>query len=646
MKIHLDKPFATRAQPWIRYGLRVFPCWPNTKKPCIQAWQDNASCDPEVIAEWSRRWPQANIAVTTANSCIFFIDIDKKKGEENPWVKANPDLFEELMLAAAVVNMTPCKGYHLGFFYNPEWEFDVRAGVLPGIDIRVANGYVIAPESYYVPDEKELKKGKIEGAYTCINPCEAPPEKWPLPPQKMLDILLDAYTNIRVNKPIATQVMDLQRTGKVPAGEGLRHDALVRECGRKAYAFSNAEGAYTYMVRWSEANMEETLSKAEIMKTVYSMEWRGVKNTAPGDMAEQFNFTILTNRELAEGEFTIEYLVDDVLVKGQPCILAAPKKSMKTTISIDLALSLASGDDFLNYFPVNGKYRVLIMSAESGMATLQETEKRIRKSKNIPIDVEVFWSSQVPSLDNPAHAGGLERAVKDLRIDVIIFDPAYLMMCGIGDSAGNMFKVAQFLLVITKLIELTGVTPIVLHHTNRSGGNTYDPLELDSIAWAGFPEWMRQWILINRRERYDPDNPGVHRLWLVTGGSAGHTRQVGVDIEEGSIKDNFGRRWDVSVEKSSDIYDDIKDRKASQAAENKRIKADAALKEGCDAIYNKLLEHGASTKAELRVLTGMGAPRIDVLMAYMLGSHRIEQVDVYKEKNNRTYPGFRVRTEF
>lgn len=636
MKTHILSPFATRAQQWIRWGLKIFPCWPNSKRPCINEWQKYASSDPEVIAEWSKKWPDANIGLLTGTEMIAF-DFDS-----NEWIKENAELFTLLMDKAGMVNQTPRGLYHIGFRNNPAWGFKPCAGILPGVDIRVNNSYIIVPDSYFEPNEEELAKGKKAGSYRNIVVPDSAPDKWNYPPQAFLDQLLK-LSKSKDKLPSKPTVSTMQPTGIVPVGEGLRHEALVQECGKKAFAFSNPDDAYEYMLYWCERNMEEALPKAEVMKTVYSMEWRGSPFKGPMDDERlQFNFKILTDQELDEGDFPIDFLVEDVLVKGQPCIIAAPKKAMKTTISVDLALSLTSGTAFLDFFTVNGKYRVGIMSAESGMGTLQETARRIRKSKGIGYQ-PLFWCAEVPHLDNERHVAALERFVVESKLDVIIFDPAYLMMCGLGEGAANIFKVAQFLNVITELCVRTGVTPIINHHTNSSG-NAFEPLELDSMAWAGFQEWARQWILLSRRERYNPDYPGVHKLWMVTGGSAGHTGQVGVDIEEGSIKDTFGRKWEVTIEKSSNIYQDNQDRKDSAKAEGKRLKEEANAKDACSKIYNYLLANGADTKSKISSGAGLNASRVGPAITAMLLNNRIEKVKV--EKNGKEHDGFGIRTNF
>jgi hypothetical protein len=54
---------------------------------------------------------------------------------------------------------------------------------------------------------------------------------------------------------------------------------------------------------------------------------------------DQQPFTRITAEELATGKFDLTYLIDGVLVKDRPAGLVAPKKSLKTNISIDLAIA-------------------------------------------------------------------------------------------------------------------------------------------------------------------------------------------------------------------------------------------------------------------------------------------------------------------
>src|SRR4051812_48764587 len=95
---------------------------------------------------------------------------------------------------------------------------------------------------------------------------------------------------------------------------------------------------------------------------------------------------VIDSTQFARAEFPRSWLVDSLLVEGQATVIGGPKKSLKTSIAIDLAISLAIGAKFLNHFLVRRPVRVLILSGESGEATIQETAKRICQFKGLKLE--------------------------------------------------------------------------------------------------------------------------------------------------------------------------------------------------------------------------------------------------------------------
>src|SRR5687767_13403037 len=102
------------------------------------------------------------------------------------------------------------------------------------------------------------------------------------------------------------------------------------------------------------------------------------------------------------------------------------------------------------------------------------------------------------------------------------------------------------------------------HEKERA--DPFQPPELEDIAWSGFQEWCRQWLLVGRREKYEPGT-GSHRLWLNVGGSAGHSALWALDIEEGKLPN---RTWEVNVMHADEARQEVTERKE----EAKQAKAD------------------------------------------------------------------------
>jgi len=128
------------------HGWPVFPCRAD-KRPRTEHGFKDASSDPAVIEEWWRRWPAASIGIAAGAAGLVVIDIDVKNGAPgaDSWqalVAAGGEGLDDTASAR-----TPSGGRHL-YYRAPEVEIASSAGRLaPGIDVRAAGGYVIAPPS-------------------------------------------------------------------------------------------------------------------------------------------------------------------------------------------------------------------------------------------------------------------------------------------------------------------------------------------------------------------------------------------------------------------------------------------------------------------------------------------------------------------
>jgi len=131
----------------------------------------------------------------------------------------------------------------------------------------------------------------------------------------------------------------------------------------------------------------------------------------------------------------------------------------------------------------------------------------------------LFVTDQIPRLEDPEHPAAIKEFIAKYSLEVLCIDPAYLAMS--GTDAGNLFGQGEVLRGISEVCAAQGVTVILVHYTKKNTADQFALPQLEDIAWAGFQEFARQWLLLGRREHYMPGT-GEHRLWLTTGGSAGH----------------------------------------------------------------------------------------------------------------------------
>ncbi len=345
---------------------------------------------------------------------------------------------------------------------------------------------------------------------------------------------------------------------------------------------------------------------------------------------------------LTSGTFTHNWLIKNVLVEGSPMIVGGPKKALKTSILLDLAVSLGVGESamFLNHhrFRVEKHVAVGMYSGESNAPTVATTVRNILASKNRkPAEVQVYLQFATPKLSVDGDIAAVSAFIKRRNLKVIIFDPAYtsLLKGNAKASASNVFDMGEVLSKITEACLAAGATPVFAHHTVKHAGmkagrngsmfQTHEPAELGDLAFAGFGEFARQWILLARRAEYEPGT-GKHQLWLTTGGSAGFNGCYALDVDEGVLQEDFsGKKWEVTVQTQAE---------AARSQMTAKVDA-AAIREHEDRqkVLNALSERGGKqgiTVNKLMPYTGMRRSAVERHLATLFASRNAEICGEFK----------------
>ncbi len=279
------------------------------------------------------------------------------------------------------------------------------------------------------------------------------------------------------------------------------------------------------------------------------------------------------------------------------------------------------------------------MSGESGLATLQETARRIAKTAGVQLsDVEnLIWTPDLPVFGHPDYMNALGEFISADSLRVIVIDPAYLATPLAADKGNNLFAIGELLRSVNSVCQQCGCTLLIAHHMKKSNAN-YDPPELTDAAWSGWAEWCRQWLLLNRREKFDPDSNGEHRLWLSSGGSAGHSGLWGLDIEEGRRDSPDGRYWDVVVRPAAEVRAESKDDRQAE----KRREAAAKLEKDLDQVAKALDAYpSGATRTRLREHCGMSSTKFGPLIAELEKRGIAERCEVRISNHKKPTEGYR-----
>jgi AAA domain len=356
-------------------------------------------------------------------------------------------------------------------------------------------------------------------------------------------------------------------------------------------------------------------------------------------------FTFIDSKELATGDYRANWLVTRVLVERQPAVIAGPSKALKTNISIDMAVSIAAGVPFLGRFDVPARRRVAVVSGESGAATLKETASRICAAKGLELgDLGCWltWCFDLPTFSEPEVMADFAKELARLEAEVSVLDPTYLMM---GDvDMKNLFEAGRSLRGVAEVLLKADCTPVLLHHANRQLP-IGEPMELQHLAYSGIEQFARQFVLLNRRERYRGD--GAHDLWVTCSGSAGHGGMWSLHVEEGTLDDQFqGRKWDVrllTLEDAKVEREQHRERQKDQKVADDR----QAILDAIDAEVRA--GHEGATKTRLKLRTGFNTTKAKEVTIALIEDGIIEEFDFKKTVGKgakQKLKGFRwVKTE-
>ncbi|MCH2131515.1 MAG: AAA family ATPase [Pirellulaceae bacterium] len=210
----------------------------------------------------------------------------------------------------------------------------------------------------------------------------------------------------------------------------------------------------------------------------------------------------------------VEWIVEDVFASGQPTIVGAKQKSLKTTLMADLCVALATGRSWLGNFTVPLQRRVLLITGE---ASLKSALKKLGKAAGPGCGPEQLkhWirveAANFPTLPRQEDCDAVAAAIVEHDIDVLILDPLYMGLEGLNTA--NLTEVGP---AMRRFMAACRPAEVVICHHVKKTASFDDAPNLEDLSQAGIAEFAGNYWLMGRMGEYQGE--GIHNIAIRAGG--------------------------------------------------------------------------------------------------------------------------------
>ncbi len=179
------------------------------------------------------------------------------------------------------------------------------------------------------------------------------------------------------------------------------------------------------------------------------------------------------------------YLIRGIWPAGAYGVHAAEMKAQKTWNATDLAVSVASGTDWLGEFPIDAPGSVLMFAGEGGPESVVRRLRAICASRGLKAEtLPIVVCTRAPHLTDDAHMAEFTRQVQQQRPRLVVLDPLYLSAG--GASGSDLYAMGRVLEQPQHLCEQAGAALFIVTHFNRRAGRG-----AGRFTGAGPAEWGR-----------------------------------------------------------------------------------------------------------------------------------------------------------
>jgi hypothetical protein len=467
-------------------GFYIFPLSPNSKLPLKDfKWRAESTTREARIKEWWGENPDYNIAIDTGKTGVYVIDVDTKEG------KVGKDSYKKLDAEYGFPNtvtfITATGGLHL--VYADRGLGNTAGTLAKDIDTRGEGGYIVAPGSeiagfeYYISDDSPRDP--------------APLPEWikeKLAAHKSAKKATNKDKVISADNPADVEkakrwLLDVAETAV--EGHGGDHTTFATAAKLKEFGISPENTLELLLDHWNDRCSPPW--QIEDLQRKVDNAYRYAQK-AQGAASAQADFepviTEINNEMVPEylipDEHTLEKrkrVIGNIAIKKMVTILTAPPGVGKSTFTIALALSKASGRNILGINPYK-QGAVMLQNNEDDFAELGLRTAAAAKHygiSNTTLTEEnghrtLFVQSGEKRPLRIAQRAGANNSIKPLdadalivglianKIELLIVDPFSETHPANENDNGEILKVAS---IYREVAQKADCAIILVHHDRK-----------------------------------------------------------------------------------------------------------------------------------------------------------------------------------
>lgn len=484
------------ALEYASWGWPVFPCrhdkTPHTKNGVL-----DATTDEQQIKDWWTKWPGANVAVNAGEAGLLVVDYDPGSSFEAA-ERSVGDLPNTKMRAS-----TPRGGEHHYYELDPSDDpvASTKKTFTEHVDVRSFHGYVLMPPSSTKDGDYEwIEDG--DPAYRSqdlLDACRRAGKKnknrndWIIEP--------DLPENIESARKWCRQELKIGGKYCDYAIQGQNGDNCTYATAAMMKSFGLSEGM-ALEVLWEEWNPDCDPSwPYEDLKLKIENGYTYNQNP-PGNVTPAYHVAKVSNLfgpverqemgkgvELRSGKYRLvnragleaikppEWLIPDCVPRDSYAMLVGESGAYKTFLSVDLALTVASGGERL--MTRSGEWKgVWPAPTKPGPVLFMAGEGRSGIKKRVKAWEQTNWDSRqvpgfvladpLPHVTDESIEGLVKIALEEHPegYSLVVLDTVARAMSGVNENA--MENATAFNSLVAELQRELGATVLAIHHTGHT----------------------------------------------------------------------------------------------------------------------------------------------------------------------------------